>query len=50
MKTVIADIKSHKLPEVTIALHQVKGLTGASAYDVRGFGRQRSNQSTETRD
>ena len=47
MKLVIAYIKSHKLPGITIALHQVKGLTGASVFDVRGFGRQRSNQSTE---
>ena len=27
MKLVIAYIKSHKLSEVTIALHQIKGLT-----------------------
>ena len=50
MKLVIAYIKSHKLPEVTMALHQVKGLTGASVSDVRGFGRQPSNQSTEAGD
>ena len=50
MKLVIAYIKSHKLPEVTIALHQIKGLTGASVSDVRGFGRQRSNQATEAGD
>lgn len=40
MKAVIAYIKSHKLPEVTMALHQVRDLTGASVADVRGFGRQ----------
>ena len=50
MKTIIAYIKSHKLPEVTMTLHQVKGLTGASVSDVRGFGRQRSNQSAEAGD
>jgi nitrogen regulatory protein PII len=38
MKLIIAYIKSHKLPDVTIALHQVKGLSGASVSDVRGFG------------
>lgn len=47
MKLVIAYIKSHKLSEVTLALHQIKALTGVSVSDVRGFGRQRSNQSTE---
>ncbi len=50
MKTIIAYIKSHKLPKVTIALHQVKGLSGASVSDARGFGRQRSNQLNEARD
>ncbi|MEK6767283.1 MAG: P-II family nitrogen regulator [Planctomycetota bacterium] len=50
MKLVIAYIKSHKLPEVTMALRQIKGLTGASVSDARGFGRQRSNQSTEAGD
>ena len=47
MKLVIAYIKSHKLPEVTTALNQIKGLTGVSVSDMRGFGRERSNQSTE---
>jgi len=50
MKLVIAYIKSHKLPEVTLALRQVKDLTGASVSDVRGFGRQSSSQSTEVED
>lgn len=48
MKLVIAYIKSHKLPEVTMALHRIKGLTGASVSDVRGFGRQLSGQSAES--
>jgi len=50
MKLVIAYIKSHKLPDVTLALRQVKDLTGTSVSDVRGFGRQSSSQSTEVED
>lgn len=50
MKVVIAYIKSHKLPEVTMALHQIKGLTGVSVSDARGFGRQPSDQSSEAGD
>lgn len=50
MKLVIAYIKSHKLPEVTMALRQIKGLTGASVSDVRGFGRQPTGQSAEAGD
>lgn len=46
MKLVIAYIKSHKLPEVTMALRQIKGLTGASVSDMRGFGRQREAESS----
>lgn len=50
MKVVIAYIKSHKLPEVTLALRQIKDLTGASVSDVRGFGRQSTDQSAEAED
>jgi nitrogen regulatory protein P-II 1 len=42
MKQIKAYIKPHKLSEVTLALHQVKGLTGMSVTDVRGFGHTRS--------
>lgn len=42
MKEIKAYIKPHKLSEVTMALHQVKGLTGMSVVDVRGFGRTRT--------
>lgn len=42
MKQVTAYIKPHKLADVTRALHHVEGLTGASALDVRGFGRGRA--------
>jgi nitrogen regulatory protein PII len=42
MKEIKAYIKPYKLSEVTLALHQVKGLTGMSVTDVRGFGHTRS--------
>ena len=42
MKEVKAFIKPEKLSEVMLALHEVEGLTGASATDVRGFGRDRT--------
>lgn len=40
MKEVRAYIKSHKLSAVTLALHQVDGLTGMSIIDAKGFGRR----------
>jgi len=39
MKEIRAYIKPHKLQEVALALHKVKGLTGMSIIDIRGFGR-----------
>ena len=39
MKEIKAYIKPHKLSQVTLALHNVGGLTGMSVVDVRGFGR-----------
>jgi len=42
MKEIKAYIKPHKLSDVTMALHKVKGLTGMSVMDVRGFGRSRA--------
>jgi len=42
MKEIKAYIKPHKLSEVTLALHQVEGITGMSVTDVRGFGRTRT--------
>lgn len=39
MKEIKAYIKPHKLTAVTMALHRIEGLTGASVSDVRGFGR-----------
>lgn len=41
MKEIKAYIKPHKLSAITLALHDVKGLTGMSVVDVRGFGRGR---------
>lgn len=41
MKEVKAYVKPDKLSDVTLALHEVEGLTGMSIIDVRGFGRQR---------
>ncbi|MFQ6616599.1 MAG: P-II family nitrogen regulator [Fidelibacterota bacterium] len=42
MKLIQAYIKPHRLPEVTLALHKVRGLTGMSIVDVRGFGRRKT--------
>ena len=44
MKEIKAYIKPHKLSEVTLALHQLKGLTGMSVMDVRGFGHTRGTE------
>jgi nitrogen regulatory protein PII len=48
MKEVRAYIQPRKLAEVTLALHGVKGLTGMSVIDARGFGRAHSPGSHET--
>jgi nitrogen regulatory protein P-II 1 len=42
MKEIKAYIKPHKLSAVTLALHKVRGLTGMSVSDVRGFGRTKA--------
>jgi nitrogen regulatory protein P-II 1 len=42
MKEIKAYIKPHKLSDVTLALRQLKGLTGMSVMDVRGFGHTRT--------
>lgn len=39
MKRIKALVKPHKLEEVTLALREIKGLSGISMTDVRGFGR-----------
>jgi len=42
MKKIEAVIKPHKLDEVKEALHAL-GVTGMTAYDVKGFGRQKGH-------
>ncbi len=41
MKEIKAYIKPHKLADVAQALHDIKGLTGMSVNDIKGFGRGR---------
>jgi nitrogen regulatory protein P-II 1 len=45
MKEVRAYIKPHRLSAVTLALHEIEGLTGLSVSDVRGCGRGRAKNS-----
>lgn len=45
MKEIKAYIKPHKLADVTRGLHKVKGISGMSVTDVRGFGRGRAKDS-----
>jgi len=42
MKEIKAYIKPHLLSKVTLALHKIKGLSGATIVDARGFGRDRA--------
>jgi nitrogen regulatory protein PII len=42
MKEIEVYIKPHKLSQVTLALHDVEGLTGMSVTDACGFGRSRA--------
>jgi nitrogen regulatory protein PII len=42
MKKIEAVIKPHKLDEVKEALHAL-GVTGMTAYEVKGFGRQKGH-------
>ena len=42
MKKVEAIIKPHKLDEVKDAMHAL-GITGMTAYEVKGFGRQKGH-------
>lgn len=47
MKMITAFIKPHKLNAVTLALHDIEGLSGASASEVRGFGRGRAKEAPD---
>lgn len=40
MKQIIAYIKPHKLPEVTLALQRLQRLRGMSVTEIKGFGRR----------
>lgn len=42
MKQIHAYVKPHKLADITLALHDVPGLTGMTVTDARGFGRSRA--------
>ncbi len=44
MKKVEAFIKEHRLDNVTLALHRVEGVTGATISHVHGFGRGRLSE------
>ncbi len=47
MKQVIAYIKTHKLEDVSLALHQVPGFPGMSVLGARGVGSSRESPQTE---
>jgi nitrogen regulatory protein PII len=42
MKLITAIIRPHKLDDIRAALHAI-GATGITAYDVKGFGRQKGH-------
>jgi nitrogen regulatory protein PII len=48
MKLIIAFIKQHRLSAVTLALHEIKKLTGASVSNVSGFGRGRAKNAPDS--
>ncbi len=47
MKMITAFIKQNKFDDVLLALHGIEGLTGVSASNVRGFGRDRNRDDRE---
>ncbi len=48
MKFIQAYIKPRKLSDVTLALHEVDGLTGMSVIEMKGFGRGRAKNSSHS--
>jgi len=48
MKHIIAYIRPHKLPTVTLALHRLPNLSGMSFSEVRGFSSDRLPKSEPT--
>lgn len=49
MKKIEAYIKPHKLSDVVMALRKVKGFTGLSHSEVKGFGRREAASAPRTR-
>ena len=49
MKMVVAYVKPRMFAEVTLALQDIEGLSGASVGDVRGFGRGRAKNAPDRR-
>jgi nitrogen regulatory protein P-II 1 len=47
MKKVEAYIKPHKLTDVTMALRRIRGLSGGTVFDVRGWGRGKQQDEAE---
>lgn len=47
MKKIEAYIKERRLDEVASNLHMIKGLTGLSVHDIKGFGRGRGSDEPE---
>ncbi len=50
MKKIEAYIKAHKLTDVTMALRRVADLSGATAFDARGWGRGKQQDETNHSD
>ena len=49
MKMIVAFVKPHRFAAVSLALHEVEGLGGASAGDVRSFRRGRAKSAPDRR-
>ncbi len=47
MKEIKAYVKPHKLPNVTLALQHIDGLSGISISNIRGFGRSRAKNAPD---
>jgi len=48
MKKIEAFIKAHRLDEVAGLLHLIDGLTGVSVHEIKGFGRGRGSDDSES--
>jgi nitrogen regulatory protein PII len=46
MKKIEAYIKTHRQDEVVERLREIKGLTGLSIHEIKGFGRSRAHDET----